>query len=96
MSVLRQPLKRFYGRCDLHFVTFAFWQRRFHDFNVWSEKKAGEKLVYMQKSPVARKLVTHPKDWPWSNCSHDAKRDRGLITSDPLKERSNPRENPHP
>jgi hypothetical protein len=25
----------------------AFWQRRFHDFNVWSEKKVKEKLVYI-------------------------------------------------
>ena len=25
----------------------AFWQRRFHDFNVWSEEKLAERLKYM-------------------------------------------------
>ncbi len=44
-----------------------FWQRRFHDFNVWSEKKLREKLEYMHRNPVTRKLVAHPKSWPWSS-----------------------------
>ena len=74
----------------------AFWQRRFYDFNVWSEKKMREKLIYMHKNPVARKLVIHPKDWPWSSWSHYAKADHGLIAIDTLSERTNPRENPHP
>ena len=46
-----------------------FWQRRFHDFNVWSAKKRTEKLEYMHRNPVTRKLVAHPKDWPWSSYS---------------------------
>jgi len=46
-----------------------FWQRRFHDFNVWSAKKCKEKLEYMHANPVKRKLVTDPKDWPWSSYS---------------------------
>jgi putative transposase len=46
-----------------------FWQRRFHDFNVWSAKKRKEKLEYMHANPVKRKLVMHPKDWPWSSYS---------------------------
>jgi len=74
----------------------AFWQRRFYDFNVWSEKKLREKLVYMHANPVRRKLVTHPRDWPWSSWSHYAKGERGLIAIDSLGERTNPRENPHP
>lgn len=44
-----------------------FWQRRFYDFNVWSEKKLKEKLDYMHANPVQRGLVKHPKDWPWSS-----------------------------
>ncbi len=44
-----------------------FWQRRFHDFNVWSEKKRIEKLEYMHLNPVKRKLVEHPKDCLWSS-----------------------------
>ena len=65
----------------------AFWQRRFYDFNVWSEKKAREKLAYMHRNPVTRKLVTHPKDWPWSSWSHYAKGEHGLITIDSVEKR---------
>ena len=49
-----------------------FWQRRFYDFNVWSEKKRREKLQYMHANPVQRKLVEHPRDWPWSSWAHYA------------------------
>jgi hypothetical protein len=30
-----------------------FWQRRFYDFNVWSEQKFKQKLVYMHGNPVS-------------------------------------------
>jgi putative transposase len=68
----------------------AFWQRRFYDFNVWSEKKLREKFVYMHANPVRRKLVTHPKDWPWRSWSHYAKGGRGLIAIDSLEARRMP------
>ena len=32
-----------------------FWQPRFYDFNVWSEKKVREKLEYMHANPITRK-----------------------------------------
>ena len=61
-----------------------FWQRRFYDFNVWSEKKKGEKLHYMHNNPVKRKLVAHPKQWPWSSFRfYFGKRD-SLLSIDPL------------
>ena len=59
-----------------------FWQPRFYDFNVWSEKKVREKLEYMHANPVTRKLVVHPKDWPWSSWSFYAKGDAGLVQID--------------
>jgi putative transposase len=59
-----------------------FWQRRFYDFNVWSAKKLREKLQYMHRNPIKRKLVDHPKDWPWSSWSHYEKGERGLIEMD--------------
>jgi REP element-mobilizing transposase RayT len=46
-----------------------FWQRRYYDFNVYSRRKLLEKLEYMHANPVNEKLVTHPKDWPWSSWS---------------------------
>jgi putative transposase len=66
--------------------TPAFWQRRFYDFNVWSDKKLREKLDYMHRNPVQRKLVVHPKDWPWSSWSHYEKGEIGLIRIDILGE----------
>jgi len=59
-----------------------FWQRRFHDFNVWSHKKKIEKLEYMHLNPVKNKLVSHPKDWPWSSYTHYAKGAEGLVKID--------------
>ena len=44
-----------------------FWQTRFHDFNVWTEKKRAEKLRYMHRNPVKRGLVATPEDWRWSS-----------------------------
>ena len=79
----------------------AFWQRRFYDFNVWSEKKLKEKLDYMHRNPVERKLVLHPKDWAWSSWSHYEKRETGLIWIDALgTQEASPsklqRQKPHP
>ena len=45
----------------------AFWQARFHDFNVYSEKKRRQKLEYMHGNPTKRGLVRHPEEWPWSS-----------------------------
>ena len=44
-----------------------FWQARFYDFNVWTEKKRIEKLRYIHRNPVARGLVESPEQWPWSS-----------------------------
>jgi putative transposase len=44
-----------------------FWQARYYDFNVWSERKFVEKLRYIHRNPVARGLVARPEDWAWSS-----------------------------
>ena len=62
-----------------------FWQRRFYDFNVWSEKKLWQKLNYMHRNPVQRKLVAHPRDWPWSSWSHYEKGEEGLLRIDQVR-----------
>jgi putative transposase len=61
----------------------AFWQARFYDFNVYSDGKRSEKLNYMHANPVIRKLVSHPKNWPWSSWSHYRGGTAGLIRIDP-------------
>jgi hypothetical protein len=79
-----------------------FWQRRFYDFNVWSEKKLKEKLEYMHANPVQRKLVQHPRDWPWSSWAHYAGRGESNIRIDSDRgdngevAASRKRQNPHP
>ena len=60
-----------------------FWQRRFYDFNVWSLKKKVEKLHYMHMNPLKRKLVEHPRDWPWSSFVFYSDLKSGLIRVDP-------------
>jgi len=59
-----------------------FWQRRFYDFNVWSRGKVKEKLNYMHANPVVRRLVKHPKNWPWSSWSSYEMGEEGLIRLD--------------
>ncbi|HZZ16893.1 MAG TPA: transposase [Candidatus Sulfotelmatobacter sp.] len=44
-----------------------FWQARFYDFNVWTEKKRIEKLRYIHRNPVERGLVASPEQWRWSS-----------------------------
>jgi putative transposase len=43
------------------------WQKRFYDFNVWTEHKRIEKLRYMHRNPVTRGLVASPERWRWSS-----------------------------
>jgi putative transposase len=43
------------------------WQRRFYDFNVWSERKRVEKLRYMHRNPVKDGLVAEPEHREWSS-----------------------------
>jgi len=45
----------------------CFWQVRYYDFPVWSEKKRVEKLRYIHRNPVKRGLVPRPEDWEWSS-----------------------------
>jgi putative transposase len=59
-----------------------FWQSRFYDFNVFSERKRKEKLEYMHGNPVTRGLVSHPKEWMWSSWSNYAREGEGLIPVD--------------
>jgi putative transposase len=56
-----------------------FWQRRFYDFNLFTEKKRIEKLRYMHRNPVKRGLVENPEDWRWSSFRQYAFGEKGLV-----------------
>ena len=45
----------------------VFWQARFYDFNVWTDRKRVEKLIYMHRNPVKRGLRETPEQWRWSS-----------------------------
>jgi putative transposase len=47
-----------------------FWQTRYYDFNVYSEKKRLEKIRYIHRNSVVRGLVDEPEAWPWSSYRH--------------------------
>ena len=59
-----------------------FWQKRFYDFNVYSAAKRREKLEYMHRNPVTRRLVKDPKDWVWSSYSSYSGRGAPLVEID--------------
>jgi putative transposase len=56
-----------------------FWQARFYDFNVWTEKKRVEKLRYIHRNPVTRGLVAAPEQWLWSSFRWYLNREKGLV-----------------
>jgi len=56
-----------------------FWQRRFHDFNVWTARKRIEKLRYIHRNPVKRGLVSAPELWAWSSFRWYALGESGVV-----------------
>jgi len=60
-----------------------FWQARFYDFNVYTNEKKKEKLLYMHANPVARGLVKHPAAWIWSSYLFYERGEAGLVKIDP-------------
>ncbi|MEO2047922.1 MAG: hypothetical protein ABGX16_15290 [Pirellulales bacterium] len=47
-----------------------FWQPKYYPFNLYSQKKAEEKLDYMHLNPVTAGLVEGVVDWKWSSARH--------------------------
>lgn len=72
LSIALQALKQQTSRKLKEPGEPQFWQRRYYDFNVWSEEKRVEKLRSMHRNPVARGLVEKLEDWPWSSFRHYA------------------------
>src|SRR5438876_9490470 len=56
-----------------------FWQARYYDFNVWSERKRIEKLRYIHRNPVKRGLVESPEQWAWSSFRHYISGVEGMV-----------------
>jgi len=56
-----------------------FWQPRYYDFNVISEKKRIEKLRYIHRNPVKRGLVERPEEWVSSSFRHYQSSEIGIV-----------------
>ena len=67
LSVVMQMLKQITSRKLRPAGLRRFWQVRYYDFPVWSEKKRVEKLRYIHRNPVERGLCQRPEDWRWSS-----------------------------
>ena len=50
-------------------IATPFWQKRYYDRNVGG-KEFTEKLKYIHRNPVKRKLVASAMDWKWSSYRH--------------------------
>jgi len=70
LSVAIQMLKQNVARQMREAEGGPFWQARYYDFCVWSEKKRIEKLRYIHRNPVRRGLVASPEQWDWSSFRH--------------------------
>jgi len=83
LAVAVQMLKQVVSR-KLKRVTSGhpFWQARYYDFNVWSERKRVEKLRYIHRNPVTRGLVEKPEDWRWSSFRHYATGEESVVETE--------------
>jgi REP-associated tyrosine transposase len=74
MQAFKQSVARHLG------TTEPFWQTRYYDFNVYTERKRTQKLRYIHRNPVRRGLVSSPEDWPWSSFRQYAFGMAGIVT----------------
>ena len=56
-----------------------FWQIRYYDFNVFTQRKQVEKLRYIHRNPVRRGLVDRPEGWEWSSFRHCLTGERAIV-----------------
>jgi putative transposase len=79
LARVMQSLKQSVARTLALRAEDSFWQARYYDFNVWSEHKFVEKLRYIHRNPVTRRLVARPEDWPWSSFRHYVNGETGVV-----------------
>jgi len=46
------------------------WQKGFHDFTIYGEKKFREKFNYVHYNPVKWSIVEHAEDYPFSSAKY--------------------------
>jgi putative transposase len=78
LSVALKSLKQGVSRRLIR-TRAQFWEKRYYDFNVFSQKKWIEKLQYLHRNPVHRGLCTQPEQWLWSSFNHYATGEEGVV-----------------
>jgi putative transposase len=80
LAIALQMLKQVVGqKLGKRNPSQPFWQRRYYDFNVWSDEKRIEKLRYLHRNPVTRGLVAKPEDWKWGSFRHYVSGEEGVL-----------------
>ncbi len=79
LAVALQVLKQQTSRRLKNPEATRFWQRRYYDFNVFTQAKSVEKLKYIHRNPVTRGLIDTPERWPWSSFRHYATGEKGVV-----------------
>jgi putative transposase len=79
LAVALQVLKQQTSKALKKTEEVQFWQRRYYDFNVYTEAKTVEKLKYMHRNPVRRGLVSRPEEWRWSSFRHYSTGEIGVV-----------------
>jgi putative transposase len=79
LAVALQVLKQQTSRRLKNPEATHFWQRRYYDFNVFTQAKSVEKLKYIHRNPVTRGIVDTPEQWPWSSFRHYATGETGVV-----------------
>jgi putative transposase len=82
LCVVVQMLKQITSRKLRPVGSARFWQIRYYDFPVWSEKKRIEKLRYIHRNPVKRGLAQRPEDWRWSSFLRWATGNEGRVEAE--------------
>ncbi len=63
---------------------YSIWQRKYFDFNIFSEKKFVGKLEYIHDNPVVLGLAKAPGDWRYSSWRNYHLGDSSIISVDEL------------
>jgi putative transposase len=84
MRDLKKLTARDYRRVN-RIAPARFWQRRFDDFDIVTEKTYYTKFNYIHQNPVRAGLVGSPEDWAYSSAGYFARGEQGIITVTPAQ-----------
>jgi putative transposase len=79
LSTVVQVVKQRTARRVHDVIRGQMWQRRFYDFNVFTDEKVTKKLFYMHENPVKRGLVLSAEEWVWSSARFYSLGEQGVV-----------------